>query len=114
MHNIAIRSVCLIGMIACFGASALADIPPPPPQRGFKRVPYEHVLKLESEMPDYQFYPFQRMGLGGQEKIGAELQLNKDNGVSVPSSSSPSVRTGVVAVPRKVMDDLGTSENPAS
>lgn len=113
MHNVAIRSFCLFVVIAFFGASALADIPPPPPQRGFKRVPYEHVLKLESEMPGYKFYPFQRMGLGGQEKVGDELKLGKETGVPVASSSSPSVRTGVVAVPRKVMDDLGTKENLA-
>jgi hypothetical protein len=31
----------------------------------------------------------------------------------VPSSSSPSVRTGVVAVPGKVMDELKTKENLA-
>jgi hypothetical protein len=112
MHD-TIRSACLFAVIAVLGASAFADIPPPPPQRGFKRVPYEHVLKLATELPEYKFYPFQRLGLGGEEKVGEELQLSKDTGVPVASSSSPSVRTGVVAVPRKVMEDLGTKEKLA-
>jgi hypothetical protein len=100
-------------MVACFTLSAVADIPPPPPERGFKRVPYENVMKLETELPGYKFYPFQRMGLGGQETIGDELKLGTETGMAVPSSSSPSVRTGVVAVPEKVMDELKTKGNLA-
>jgi hypothetical protein len=100
-------------MVACFTSSAVADIPPPPPAKGFKRVPYEHVMKLETDLPGYKFFPFQRLGLGGQETIGDELNLGTENGTAVPSSSSPSVRTGVVAVPKKVMDELKTKENLA-
>jgi hypothetical protein len=100
-------------MVACFTLSAVADIPPPPPGKGFKRVPYENTMKLATEIPGYQFYTFQRLGLGGQETIGDELKLGTDNGIAVPSSSSPSVRTGVVAVPEKVMDELKTKENLA-
>jgi hypothetical protein len=93
--------------------SAVADIPPPPPGKGFKRVPYENVMKLTTVLPGYKFYTFQRLGLGGQETIGDELKLGTENGRAVPSSSSPSVRTGVVAVPEKVMDELKTKENLA-
>lgn len=104
-------------IFACFTLSfsltALADLAPPPPGKGEKRVPYENVLKLEREIPEYKFYPFKRLGLGGKEKIGEELKLNTKTGVSVPSSSSPSVRTGVVAVPTKVMEELKTAENLA-
>jgi hypothetical protein len=53
------------------------------------------------------------MGLGGRETIGEELRLGTETGVAVPGSSSPSVRTGVVAVPDKVMDELKTKENLA-
>lgn len=108
-----IRFACTFAIAACFTYSAVADVAPPPPGKGFKRVPYEHVLKLETELPGYKFYPFQRMGLGGKDVIGDELQLGTDRGVAVPSSSSPSVRTGVVAVPVKVMDELQTKENLA-
>jgi hypothetical protein len=100
-------------MVASFTLSAAADIPPPPPVKGFKRVPYENILKLEAEIPGYKFYTFQRMGLGGQETIGEELKLGTTNGIAVPSSESPSVRTGVVAVPEKAMDQLQTKENLA-
>ena len=108
-----VRFACALFVVAGFTWPAAADIPPPPPDRGFKRVPYEHVLKLEAELPGYKFYPFQRMGLGGRETIGEELKLGTETGVAVPSSSSPSVRTGVVAVPDKVMDELKTKENLA-
>lgn len=108
-----LRFACALAMVAGFTVTALADLPPPPPERGFKRVPYEQVLKLKTELKGYQFYPFQRLGLGGQEKIGEELKLGTEQGVAVPSSSSPSVRTGVVAVPEKVMEELKTKENLA-
>jgi hypothetical protein len=108
-----VRFACSVALVACFTSLAVADIPPPPPQKGFKRVPYEHTLKLEAELPGYKFYPFQRLGLGGREAVGDELKLGTEKGVPVPSSSSPSVRTGVVAVPVKVMDELKTKENLA-
>jgi hypothetical protein len=100
-------------MVACLTLPAAADIPPPPPEKGLKRVPFEHVLKLETDLPGYKFYPFRRLGLGGQETIGDELRPGTETGVAVPSSSSPSVRTGVVAVPDKVMAELKTKENLA-
>jgi hypothetical protein len=100
-------------MVACFTLSAVADIPPPPPVKGFKRVAYENIMKLGTELPGYKFYTFQRLGLGGEETIEGELKLGTENGIAVPSSSSPSVRTGVVAVPEKVMDELKTKENLA-
>ncbi|HLW67690.1 MAG TPA: hypothetical protein VKS79_20405 [Gemmataceae bacterium] len=103
-----------LAVVVCFTLSAVADIPPPPPAKGFKRVPYENVMKLEAELPGYKFYPFQRLGLGGKETLGDELKLGTKTGVAVPSSSSPSVRTGVVAVPEKVMADLKTKENLAN
>lgn len=108
-----VRLACALAMVACFTLSAVADIPAPPPAKGFKRVPYEHLLKLEAELPGYRFYTFQRLGLGGQETIGDELKLGTETGMAVPSSSSPSVRTGVVAVPGKVMDELKTKESLA-
>ena len=108
-----VRFACSLAMVACFTLSAVADIPPPPPGKGFKRVPYENIMKLGTELPGYKFYTFQRLGLGGQETIRGELKLGTENGIAVPSSSSPSVRTGVVAVPEKVMDELKTKENLA-
>lgn len=108
-----VRFACSLAIVACFTLSAVADIPPPPPAKGFKRVPYEHIMKLESELSGYKFYPFKRLGLGGQETIGDELKLGTKDSVAVPSSSSPSVRTGVVAVPEKVMAELKTKENLA-
>lgn len=104
------RYVGSLILVACVGLVAVADIPPPPPDRGFKRVPYEHVLKLDAEIPGYRFYPFSRLGLGGNERLGDELKLDTKKGVVVESSSSPSVRTGVVAVPDKVMDKLKTKD----
>jgi hypothetical protein len=91
----------------------MADIAPPPPAKGLKRVPYENVLKLAGEVPGYKFYTFQRLGIGGAETIGEELKLGTTAGVVVPSTSSPSVRTGVVAVPEKVLDELKSKENLA-
>lgn len=108
-----IRFACSLAVVACLASSAVGDIPPPPPEKGFKRVPYEYRLKLEAELPGYKFYPFQRLGIGGDETLGDELKLGTEQGVAVPSSSSPSVRTGVVAVPAKVMDELKTKENLA-
>jgi hypothetical protein len=108
-----VRISCSLAMVACFTLSAVADIPPPPPGKGFKRVPYENTMKLATELPGYKFYTFERLGLGGEETIGEELKLGTENGTAVPSSSSPSVRTGVVAVPEKVMDELKTKENLA-
>ncbi len=108
-----VRFACSVALVACLTSSAVADVPPPPPEKGFKRVPYEHTLKLEADLPGYKFYPFQRLGIGGQETIGDELRLGTEKGVPVPSSSSPSVRTGVVAVPEAVMAELKTKENLA-
>jgi hypothetical protein len=108
-----VRFACSLAAVACFTLSAAADLAPPPPAKGLKRVPYEFVMKLETDLPGYKFYPFQRLGLGGQETIGEELKLGTEKGTRVPSSSSPSVRTGVIAVPEKVMDELKTKENLA-
>lgn len=108
-----VRYACSLAMVACFALSAAADLPPPPPAKGLKRVPFENTLKLAAELPGYRFYSFQRLGLGGREALGDELKLDTKNGVAVPSSSSPSVRTGVVAVPEKVMVELKTKENVA-
>lgn len=108
-----IRFVLSLALIPCFLPSALADIPPPPPQRGFKRVPCEQLLKLEKELPGYKFHTFQQLGLGGKLTIGDALKLGTEKSVPVPSSSSPSVRTGIVAVPEKVMDELKSNENLA-
>lgn len=108
-----VRFTCSLALIACLTAPALADLPPPPPVAGLKRVPYEIVMKLEKEIPGYKFYTFSRMGLGGLETINDELTLGTENAVAVPSSSSASVRTGVVAVPEQVMDELETKENLA-
>ena len=108
-----VRLACSLALVAGLAVPAAADIPPPPPARGFKRVPYENLVKLGTELPGYKFYTFQRLGLGGRETIGEELQLGTERGVAVPGSSSPSVRTGVVAVPEKVMAELKTKENLA-
>lgn len=93
-----------------FALTALADVPPPPPGAGLKRVPLEHVLKLANEMDDYEFYPFERLGINGKEKVGERLKVDTNEGVSVPSSQSASVRTGVVAIPVQAMKKLGTTE----
>jgi hypothetical protein len=108
-----VRLACSLALVAWFVGPAAADIPPPPPEKGLKRVPYENTLRLEADLPGYKFYTFQQLGLSGRETIGEELALRTDKGVVVPGSSSPSVRTGVVAVPDKVMDQLQTKENLA-
>jgi hypothetical protein len=102
-----------LALTACVAVSALADIPPPPPAKGFKRVPYETFMKLEKDLPGYKFYTFSRLGLGGKDTIKEELKLGTEKVVAVPSSSSPSVRTGVVAVPEKLVDELKTKEKLA-
>jgi hypothetical protein len=58
-----IRFACSLAIVACFTLPAVADIPPPPPAKGFKRVPYENIMKLEAELPGYKF--------GGWEKSQA-------------------------------------------
>lgn len=108
-----IRVALALAAVACFAWSVAADIPPPPPELGFKRVPYEHVLKLSAELPAYKFFTFQQLGIRGKETVKDELKLGVEKGVVVPSNSSPSVRTGVVAVPVKLMDELKTKENLA-
>jgi hypothetical protein len=108
-----VRFICSAAVVACLTCAAVADIPPPPPGKGFKRVPYVHSLKLDAELPGYKVFPFQRLGLGGKETVGEELKLGTETGVAVPASSSPSVRTGVVAVPAAVMDGLKTKDNLA-
>lgn len=107
------RFACALVMVAAVAWPAAADIPPPPPAAGFKRVPYEHVLKLDADLPGYKFFPFTRLGIGGKETLGDELKLAADKGVVVPGSASPSVRTGVVAVPAAVWGELKTTENVA-
>lgn len=107
------RFACSLVLIAGLVLLARADIPPPPPAEGFKRVPYQIVMKLGAEIPGYRFFTFSQMGLGAEEEIGEELKLGTETAVAVPSSSSPSVRTGVVAVPDKVMAELRTKESVA-
>jgi hypothetical protein len=109
-----VRLLAAFVMGGCFTVVAMADIAPPPPERGFKRVPHKHLMKLDAELPGYRFFTFQRLGLGGKETIGEELKLRTDEGIAVPSSSSPSVRTGVVAVPETVWTGLRTTENVAT
>jgi hypothetical protein len=108
-----VRIIGTFAIIACFTLPSVADIPPPPPGIGFKRVPYEYIMILKTEIPGYKFYPFQQLGLGGQETVGDELKLGTKGGVAVSSSSSPSVRTGVVAAPVTVVEELETKENLA-
>lgn len=100
----------VFALVFGFTLTALADLPPPPPAAGRKRVPLEHVLKLAEEMDDYEFYPFQRLGIGGNEKVGERLKVDTNVGVPVSSSQSASVRTGVVAIPVQAMKKLGTTE----
>lgn len=106
-----VRFVLFFAVVVGSTLLAVADIPPPPPGPGMKRVPYEHVLKLGAEIPGYKFYTY-RGGVGGGDSI-EELKLTKDRGVIVPASSSASVRTGVMAVPVKVVDELKTNEKLA-
>lgn len=107
-----LRCLCSLAIVAGFTSFALADIPPPPPERGFKRVPLEHLLKLEKEIPGYKFYTY-RGTVGGGDSIQEELKLGTEKGIVVPSSSSPSLRTGVVAVSDKVLEEFKTLENLA-
>ena len=72
-----VRFACSLAMVACFTSSAVADIPPPPPAKGFKRVPYENIMKLEAELPGYKFYTFQRLGINGDETIGDRRRWDK-------------------------------------
>lgn len=107
-----LRTACLLAVVLGSALAALADIPPPPPEAGFKRVPYEHVVKLDKEIPGYKFYTF-RGSVGGGATVDEELKLETTKATPVPGSSSPSFWTGVVAVPVKVLDELKTSENLA-
>jgi len=107
-----LRVACLLAVVMCFALTAVADIPPPPPEAGFKRVPYEHVVKLDKEIAGYKFYTF-RGSIGGGATVDEELKLDPKKATPVPGSSSPSFWTGVVAVPVKLMDELKTNENLA-
>jgi hypothetical protein len=108
-----LRLVVFAILVLSVASVALCDIAPPPPAKGLKRVPLDHILKLERELPDYQFFTFQHTPAPGSETIGEELTLGTKTGVRVPSSSSPSLRTGVIAVPRKVVEELKTTEKLA-
>lgn len=105
-----------LALVLVFGLAlpVLADVPPPPPAAGLKRVPLEHVLKLAQEMDDYEFYTFQRLGIGGKEEVGERLKVGTKEGVPVPSNQSPSVRTGVVAIPVEAMTTLGSTKKLAA
>lgn len=111
-----VRSLCSLSVVAAivasFALTAVADIPPPPPAQGLKRVPLEHVVKLGDEIPGYMFYAFQQFGLNG-EITTKELALSKDKGVVVPAADSPSVWMGVLAVPQKIVEQEKTPENLA-
>ncbi len=107
------RTTLALALVFGLTAIALADLAPPPPGPGFKRVPFEHVMKLAAEIDDYQFYPFERMGINGKEQVGERLKLTTTTGVPVRSSSSPSVWTGVVAVPSKQMEELQSTDELA-
>lgn len=104
------RLICVLAVVVCWASSAFADVPPPPPEKGFKRVPYENVVRCVPEVTGYRFFTFERLGIGGKEKIGEELKLKNEPSAPVPTSSSASVRTGVVAVPMKLMEQLGKTE----
>jgi hypothetical protein len=107
-----IRFLCTLAVIASFALAALADIPPPPPGPGIKRVPLEHLVKLDKEIPGYKFYAY-RGSIGGGDAIESELKLGTEKGIKVAASSSPSLRTGVIAVPVKLVDELKTNEKLA-
>lgn len=106
-----VRFALALAMIACCTASAVADVAPPPPEKGFKRVPYQYIVKLETEPSGYKFYAFRDRGPA--RTIGDELKLGTENGVAVPSNPRPHDNIGVVAVPEKVMNELKTKENLA-
>ncbi|MFO0818311.1 MAG: hypothetical protein U1A77_10245 [Pirellulales bacterium] len=107
---------CLLALALVFGftLAAVADVAPPPPTTGLKRVPLEHVLILATKMDDYEFYTFERLGINGDEVVGKRLEVNTKDGVPVPSNQSASVRTGVVAIPVQAMEKLGSTEKLAA
>lgn len=107
---------CLLALALVFGftLAAVADVAPPPPTTGLKRVPLEHVLILATKMDDYEFYTFERLGINGDEVVGKRLEVNTKDGVPVPSNQSASVRTGVVAIPVQAMKKLGSTEKLAA
>ncbi len=107
-----LRTACLLAVVLGSALAALADIPPPPPGPASKRVPYEHVVKLDKEIAGYKFYTF-RGSIGGGATVDEELKLDPKKGTPVPGSSSASFWTGIVAVPVKLMDELKTNENLA-
>lgn len=48
--------ICLAALVS-FTLPVWANVaPPPPPEKGFKRVTIEHILKLESAITDYKLY----------------------------------------------------------
>lgn len=98
-----LRMICSLSIITCVLSTALADIPPPPPAKGLKRVPLEHVMKLDKEIPGYKFFTYTGTP-GGGEVINEELKLEPGKGVVVPGASSASVWKGVVAVPEKAIE----------
>jgi hypothetical protein len=106
----------LVGVVIIYlslTSIAFADVPPPPPDWGYKRVPYENVVRWDNEIEGYRFFTFERLGIGGEEKIGEELKVGKAPSPPVRSSSSPSVRTGIVAAPGKLMEELGSVDKLA-
>ncbi len=108
-----VRVACLLAVVLCGTLTAVADIPPPPPEKGFKRVPLEHVLKLEKEIPGYKFYTYSGSP-GGGDTLGDELKLGTEKGVVVPGSSSASFWTGVVAIPESVLEKNKSKKKKAA
>lgn len=107
-----IRFLAALALVASIVSNARADIPPPPPAKGLKRVPYEQLVKVSQEIPGYRFYAFQRLGINGTPTV-KELKLSTDKPVPVPSSSSASVWTGILVLPEKMAADLKTNDNIA-
>lgn len=105
-----LRVVCLLAVLLLGTLTVMADIPPPPPEAGFKRVPCEHVVKLGGEIPGYKFYTFEQFGLNGDITV-KELALTQDKSVAVPAADSPSVWMGVLAVPTKIVEQEKTAAN---
>lgn len=99
-----VRVACLVALLMTGALTAVADIPPPPPAKGLKRVPLEHVMKLDKEIPGYKFYTYTGSP-GGGDTLGEELKLDTEKGVVVPGSSSASFWTGVVAIPETVLKE---------